>query len=598
MFDRIANVGWHHDHPNLVFWASFLTLNAFLFLPLYLLSQETATFLPIPTLFADGSWEGINQLFIWRENLDIFRISVEFTVLTALWVTVRWLQRPLVRYLFIVLYLLALAYYVYEAIMVSIYLLDPNFYSQGFLARDGLPFLLAHVQTAWWTYAATIAGLVVGIAVIVGLINLLLAAGAAPTLRRASRVVFALLAGLCVSAALIYQIYTATPEMVVSSLGFKVQKNIAASTKLYTDVASFDDKPVRAAYNYVNYPLAKKPNIYLIFVESYGSVLYKRPDYRKAYTTLLAGLEKEFEAAGWHEATALSESPTWGGGSWLSYTTVLSGLRVDNHPQYLSLFNKYQVETYPNLGRTLQAQGYQFVWLSALTEDLMDRAWARYTRFYGVDELIRNEQLGYGGPRYGWGPAPPDQYDLNYANEMVKSRGDKPLFLFTITQNSHYPWVPHPTLVDDWRTLNQPQPEDAAVDPKEIAPATMRQNYLHAIQYQLPMLTDFILHNGDDNSLFVLIGDHQPPAVSRRTDGWSTPVHIISKDKALIDSLAEYGFVPGLTVSSLEPTLHHEGIYSMLMRTLVEQYGVDKLALPAYLPRGAVSDSLTQSMQP
>src|SRR5690606_33412301 len=135
--------------------------------------------------------------------------------------------------------------------------------------------------------------------------------------------------------------------------------------------------------------------------------------------------------AGWQTTTALTESPTWGGGSWLAYTSLLFGLRIDNHPQYLALRNKYQVDSYPSLGNTLQQQGYHYVWLSALDENLADIAWAKYTRLLGVDELIRNDDMEFIGPRYGWGPAPPDQWVLNWANEQIKSRTDDPLLLFT-----------------------------------------------------------------------------------------------------------------------------------------------------------------------
>jgi hypothetical protein len=86
--------------------------------------------------------------------------------------------------------------------------------------------------------------------------------------------------------------------------------------------------------------------------------------------------------------------------------------------------------------------------------------------------------------------------------------------------------------------------------------------------------------------------------VSRRADGFSTPVHIVSKNQSLIDGLTEYGFTPGMTAASLEPSLRHEGIYSLLMRVLVEQYGADPVALPNYLPHGAEPEQLTQSTIP
>ena len=143
------------------------------------------------------------------------------------------------------------------------------------------------------------------------------------------------------------------------------------------------------------------------------------------------------------------------------------------------------------------------------------RSWQRVSRFYGVDRLFRHDDLDYQGPGYGWGPAPPDEYTLNKTIETLRAESSQPLFLFTITQNSHYPWVPLPTFVDDWRTLVH---SDAGTrqpcrrsTPNSIAHAERRHNYLRAVTYQLQMLARLIEVQGDDNSLFVLVGDHQPP---------------------------------------------------------------------------------------
>jgi hypothetical protein len=51
----------------------------------------------------------------------------------------------------------------------------------------------------------------------------------------------------------------------------------------------------------------------------------------------------------------------------------------------------------------------------------------------------------------------------------------------------------------------------------------------------LESLTDFILRIGDEKSIFVLIGDYQPQRVSRHSDGFDIPIHIISKDAAIVD---------------------------------------------------------------
>lgn len=586
MLVRLARLRPWREYPNLFFWISFVTLNGLLFLPIYMLNQETNTFLPSPAEFAAGVWPGLSQLMIWRDNLDPFRLSLELTLVAALWVNVPWLRRRPLRTLVVVLYLLALAYYIYEALMVTIYLADPVFYSQFYLARDGLPFLASALQTPLWAYGIALVVFAVVVAVLVALVNGMLASGSAPRLHPGTRVTVALLALLCLVAGSVYQFYTARPEMVVSSLGFKLEKNVEASIRLYDDIAGFDDSTARNVYDYTGYRLDQQPDIYLIFIESYGSVLYKRPDFRVAYSALLTELEDQMQDAGWHAVSALSESPTWGGGSWLAYTSLLFGLRIDNQPQYLSLFNKYQVEDYPSLGRYLASQGYHYAWVSAIEDKWDDRRWAQYARFMGIDQLLRFRDLDYAGPGYGWGPAPPDQYMLHYANEVLKESTDKPLFFSAITQNSHYPWELPPAIVDDWRTLNQEEVKAPAPDPDEIDHATKRQNYMRAVEYELRMLTDFILKNGDEHSLFILVGDHQPPQVSRRADGWDTPMHVIAKDRALVDAFTGYGFVPGLEVESPEPALHHEGFYSLFLNVLVDRFGADHVARPAFLPAG------------
>ena len=57
------------------------------------------------------------------------------------------------------------------------------------------------------------------------------------------------------------------------------------------DASAISDRAIRQAYDYSQYDLAETPNIYLIFVESYGSVLYKRDDYAVAYRELLDALD-------------------------------------------------------------------------------------------------------------------------------------------------------------------------------------------------------------------------------------------------------------------------------------------------------------------
>lgn len=581
------------QRPNLRFVLLWAVVNSLFFWPLYLLNQETTFFWPAPTpTTAWGLW--LNQLLLWRENLDPFRLSLELILVVALWCNLRGLQRPLLRIVIVLVTLLALIYYCYEAVMLSFYHTTPVFYSQYYLARDGLPFLAQHVQATGWLYLIGAFGLTTLLTLFALLVNSLLNSAADARLHRSVRYSTLLVALLMFIVGLRYQYYTANPEMVASSLFWKLEQNVSDSMQLYQDIASFDDQVVRQAYDYTPYHLQTRPDIYLIFVESYGSILYRQVRLRPAYVNLLTQLERELTAAGWSLRSTLSESPTWGGGSWMAYTSALFGLRIDTHPQYLALLNKYQVERYPDLGRYLQGQGYNYAWVSSISEELGDQDWAKYQRFLGVDQWLRYRDLDYQGALYGWGPAPPDQYVLHYADAALQASTDQPIFFVTITQNSHYPWLPQPTLAPDWRSLNSSQADAANERSLEVDTATKYQNYQQAIDYQLRMLSEFIQQHKEP-ALFILIGDHQPPQVSHRKDGWTTPVHVISRDQALVDQFAEYGFTPGLQVKSWTTDLHHEGLYSLLVRVLNAHYGEKRLALPVYRPRGVVVEHVAHS---
>jgi hypothetical protein len=174
---------------------------------------------------------------------------------------------------------------------------------------------------------------------------------------------------------------------------------------------------------------------------------------------------------------------------------------------------------------------------------------------------------------------------INYANERLQQESDQPLFYVTITQNSHYPWDLPPALLDDWRVFNT-MPAETTTTGDDIEHADKRQRYEEAIDYGLRMLVDFILKNGDEDSIFILVGDHQPPQVSRRADGWETPVHIVAKHPAFLEAFGEYGFTPGLQVDMGQEPLRHEGMYSLLMRELFSYFGSGQVAVPEYWPDG------------
>jgi phosphoglycerol transferase MdoB-like AlkP superfamily enzyme len=592
MVSRVRGALSPSRHPDLWFWASFLVLNLLLFLPYYLLNWEEGTFWPSGWP-ADAPVGGIvAQLLGWRNNPDIFRLSVELALLAVVWVFLGRLARPRLaaawRAVFAGLYLAMLSYYIYEAISLSLYQMDPVFYSQAQLAAEGIGFVAESLQLSPLFYAGVAAAVIALVALILWLCHRLAAAAATGRLRRATRLGVVLLAIWAVVAAVRYEDTLSSPKMAASSFATKLQQNVADSLVARQEIRELEAMTPQFVYNLRGQTLLHKPDIYLIFVESYGSVLYKSPKFQKGYAALLPELEEQLAGDGWHMGTALSEAPTWGGGSWMSYTSTLFGMRIDTHPKYLALMDRYQDERYPDLGAYLRSQGYYYLGLAPIATELKSLNWTKYTNFYGVDRWLRYKDFSYQGPLYGWGPAPPDQYVLEYAREVARSTVYQPLFLFYLTQNSHYPWTPLPEMAEDWRALNEPGAEVAG----PLSEAALQQmkytNYLKAIDYELRMLADFI-QEGDGDAIYVLIGDHQPQQVSRRSHGFETPIHIITRDQELAAAFEPYGFVPGLQVEDVTPVLRHEGFYSMFTRVLLSRYGDGMKMPPRYLPDGLVA---------
>ena len=582
---RVGKLGLR-IHPDFSFWAVLVLLNSLLFVPVVLMDREEGALLPAIQLQGSSIERVWRQLFLWRGRPDVLNFNSEIVLAIALWTVLPRLRRPGLRAGFVAAYLVVFTYYLYEGASVTFFNLEPVFYSQFRMATEGFSFFLQNARVTVAFVAGTVLLIAAGAVAVHHLARLVLP-DTGPS--RLSRLAVALVAVLVLGQAAIYRQTTGRPGMVFSSLIAKLSHNLSESRRVYGNVKRFDGAQAQLAYDYGGYSLDERPPIYIIFVESYGSVLYKRTDWRVRYRALTERLEERLAGGGWHTASALSLAPTWGGGSWMSYTSALFGLRVSSDPQYYALVDKYQLEEYPDLGRFLKGQGYRYYRLTALSMGLPASAWKKYADFFGVDRWLLYEDLNFSGPEYGWGPAPPDQYSLQFARQAIRQESDAPYLFFTITQNSHYPWTPLPALEEDWRALNVPGAQPPASS-ELIEHRERRENYWNAIEYQLEMLTEFIISEPSQEAVFVLVGDHQPPRVSRGEDGWDTPLHIIAKNDQFVASFGGYGFEDGLAVAGAEPTFRHEAFYSLFVRQLLAAYGSGG-GLPPYLPEGVRLDN-------
>ena len=520
------------------------------------------------------------------------QLNLEVAVLYSLWAIFagRWDKRRLRWFAagFGLFYVVALVYKSYASALSGIYKMQANFFNDYSFVLGGMSFLLDALNLPLWAYLA-------GGTAIIALIGLIFWGSRTTfegvpisSLGRATRFGVITLGLLAILVGGLFPKQTADLRMPVSSVTAETTENIRRSLETREYIKTFATIDPTVSYDYAQYPLYQTPDVFFIFIESYGSVVYKRQHFTSRYLDMSEALEKSLANDGWSVVSTLSKAPTWGGGSWMSYTSALFGVLVDQQSEYVALKEKYSELEYPNIGRYFSSQEYEYVWVVPINRRLPEKRAVDDQRFYGADRWITFDTLDYEGPLFGWGPSAPDQFTFGFIQEFV-SQTEQPTFLVYLTQNSHYPWTPLPPVLDDWRELENLDMRDSILSEaqkKGLSLGESRQNYLQAVDNTFDSLKEFITSLEKENSVIVLIGDHQPPAVSRHDDGYGTMVHIISQDVDLLASFHEYGFVNGLVLDNLEPTMRHEGLYSLFIRNFIAQYGKSPWILPPYLPNG------------
>ena len=295
-------------------------------------------------------------------------------------------------------------------------------------------------------------------------------------------------------------------------------------------------------------PLAKSDmarikgrDVFLIFFESYGATAFDDAHGDGPYGEISA-LDQFLENSEWNAVSAMVESPTFAGASWLAHSSLLSGRWLDNQGDYqFFLTNPYEtlVDRFRSIGhRTIAlAPGLKQAWPEG--------------RSYGFDAILDAKSLNYKGPAFGWW-AIPDQYSLAtfLDREMTPDR-KKPLFLFFPTIMSHMPFGPTPPYQPDWEKIigddpfgGTPLDEALALLPEFDG---LRPAYMRTIRHNLRLLRGFLESRVPADALVIVAGDHQPGAVvSGKDASWNSPVHIFSQDKELLHSLKGMGFATGM----------------------------------------------------
>lgn len=284
-------------------------------------------------------------------------------------------------------------------------------------------------------------------------------------------------------------------------------------------------------------------DVYVVFVESYGSSVLDQVRFNRRIGPLLTSWRQRLDAAGLSVASTRIDAPIRGGQSWLSHATVLSGLSINSQLWYRMLLAR-EIDL---LSHDFRATGH--VALNIAPGIVMD--WPDGERL-GFDRVYAADDLGYEGPRLGW-VTMPDEYTLHAFSERIRPRYDRPVFAQIALISSHWPWQPviepeaDPDRIGRGRVYEKWRGRDGRAASLLFDTEAMREAYARSIAYSLEVTFEWARRSLPRDALLIVLGDHQPVSLVTGRGGTATvPVHVISGDPELLERLAGRGFEAGV----------------------------------------------------
>ena len=284
-------------------------------------------------------------------------------------------------------------------------------------------------------------------------------------------------------------------------------------------------------------------DVIISFIESYGRDAVENPEFNRVVVDRLRAGQRDLTAKGFAARTGWLTSPTFGGGSWLAHSTLLSGLWIDNQNRYRSVVSSDRMTLTSAFGRA----GFRTVGV----EPGVTYAWPEGD-FYGYDKVYDSHTLNYRGPTMSWSPMP-DQFVMKQFQDLEYAKRTGPLLAEITLTSSHTPWTPVPPMLP-WDQLGDGTVYGPVAAAGESAQslfkdsARVRQAYADSIGYSLDSLISYVRDHADDNLVLVMLGDHQPASVVVGSDASKdVPISIVAKDPQVLDRIAGWGWTDGLT---------------------------------------------------
>lgn len=303
-------------------------------------------------------------------------------------------------------------------------------------------------------------------------------------------------------------------------------------------------------------------NVLLFVVESYGETVFRLPSYIERTRSLYDGIEAELGARGFNMATGLLSSSTYGGRSWLANSTLSTGIATSDQLEFALVLAKKPKA----IAKFFEAAGYRTV----LAQPGTTRPWPKGA-FYGFDQRYYAWNFDYKGPSFGWATMP-DQYVVDFMHRRELSTHPTSLFVQYVLVSSHAPWSVQPRLVDDWSRVkdgalfNRIKAVTYPIEWPKFQNAG--EAYIRSIGYDMKLLKEYLRDNVTDESLVIILGDHQPVAdVNGHSASRGVPVHVLSRSRALVEPFYARGYRPGMRPGPQGP---RAGLETLLPDLLVD----------------------------
>jgi phosphatidylglycerophosphate synthase len=283
-------------------------------------------------------------------------------------------------------------------------------------------------------------------------------------------------------------------------------------------------------------------DVLLVFVESYGAMAVQGTSFSPAIDDVVDSGTQQLQLDGFSSRSGWLTSPTFGGGSWLAHSTLQSGIWVSSPARYSDLVASKRA--------TLTSLFRSAGWRTVADVPATHGSWPEGHSFYHYDQIWDRENLGYHGPGFGFSPMP-DQYALEALQKLELAKPHRrPVFSEIDLTSSHTPWTRIPPLIAWNRLGNGSIFNRLPIDRTGLTDT--QQGYGQSIQYALRALYAFVERYGTENTVLIVLGDHQPSRVVTRA-GHDVPISIIAGDPNVIDRLDGWGWTTGMLPGPTAP---------------------------------------------